>query len=206
MTADKPPFVLALTGSIGMGKSTTAAMFREQGVPVWDADATVHALYGKNGAAVDGIRRICPEAVTKNDVDRSKLRDWIARDPKAIAEIEAIVHPLVAQDRQEFITKAQKSGADLVVVDVPLLFETGGQAKVDAVLVVSVSPDLQRARVLQRDDMTEDHFRRILAKQMPDGEKRKRADFVIETTSLQSARAGVERVLNAIANKGVNHA
>jgi len=206
MTATKPPFVLALTGSIGMGKSTTAAMFREQGVPVWDADATVHTLYGKGGAAVDGIRRVCPEAVTGHGVDRGKLRDWIARDPKAIAEIEAIVHPLVAQERQKFIIEAQKNGADLVVVDVPLLFETGGQAKVDAVLVVSVSPDLQRARVLQRDDMTEDHFRRILAKQMPDTEKRERADYIIETTSLQSARAGVKRVLNAIANKGATHA
>lgn len=192
------PFVLGLTGSIGMGKSTTASFFRDKGIPVWDADAAVHCLYAPGGAATDGIRLICPEAVSANGVDRAVLRDWIAQDDTAIKKLEKVVHPLVATDRADFITTAGQNGADLVVVDVPLLFETGGNKAVDATLVVSASAEEQRKRVLERDGMTEQHFERILASQMPDAEKRQRADFIIETTSLEVAEQGVDRVLNRV--------
>lgn len=194
MTANRP-FVLGLTGSIGMGKSTTADFFRQAGIPVWDADAAVHRLYAKGGAAVSGIKDICPEAVVQDVVQRDRLREWIARDDKAIGQLNAVVHPLVAQDRAQFIASAAETGQSLVVVDVPLLFETGGDSRVSAILVVSVDPDIQRTRVLQRDGMTEAHFQRILASQMPDAEKRKRADYIIETLSLESVQADVAKLI-----------
>jgi len=181
--------VLGLTGSIGMGKSTTAELFREAGIPVWDADAEVHALYATGGAGVDAIAALYPEARRNGAIDRAALRDWIAADNSALAQIEAVVHPLVARSRAAFLSA--NTGAPLVVLDVPLLFETGGDRFCDATLVVSVPPEIQRARVLARPGMSEAHLATILAKQMPDSEKRAKATHVIETLSLDRARAEV---------------
>lgn len=179
---------LGLTGSIGMGKSTTAEMFRDLGVPVWDADAAVHRLY--EGAAVGPVGALCAKAVTNGRVDRTVLKEWIASDPTALAKLEAVVHPLVAADRAEFIADAD---GPLVVLDIPLLFETG--ADVDGVLVVSAPPEVQRARVLARPGMDEPQLTRILARQMPDAEKRLRADFVIETLDMDITRAAVANLV-----------
>jgi dephospho-CoA kinase len=178
--------ILGLTGSIGMGKSTTAQMFRDLGVPVWDADAAVHRLYGAGGAAVGPVGALCPEAVVSGGVDRGVLKTWLAVDPSRLKALEAVVHPLVAADRAAFIAQAD---APLVVLDIPLLYETGAQ--VDAVLVVSAPPDVQRARVLARGGMTDAQLDLILSRQMPDADKRARADYVIETTDMDSARAQV---------------
>jgi len=197
MSGDRP-FVLGLTGSIGMGKSTTAGLFRAAGVPVWDADAAVHRAYSAGGAAVEPIRALCPDAIVDGAVDRAVLKAWIAEDPEALSRIEAAVHPLVAEDRKAFLADAAAAGAPVVVLDIPLLFETGGAALVDAVVVVSVPPEVQRARVLARPAMTESHFDRILAKQMPDAEKRRRADYVIETRTLDAARAAVQELIGKL--------
>lgn len=192
------PFVLGLTGSIGMGKSTTAQMFAEAGVPVWDADAAVARLYGPGGAAVAPIAALCPSAVRDGAIDRAALRDWIARDRAALSRIEQVVHPLVAADRQAFLDTAD---APIVLLDVPLLFETGLDADMDAVVVVSAPADVQRARVLARSTMTGTQLDAILARQMPDAEKRARADYTIETLTLEGARAGVQSVLDDIRGK-----
>ncbi|MCB2137714.1 MAG: dephospho-CoA kinase [Rhodobacteraceae bacterium] len=189
------PFLLGLTGSIGMGKSTTAAMFAAEGLPVWDADATVHRLYAPGGAAVQPIAALCPGAVRDGAVDRQKLKDWIATDQGAIGRIEAVVHPLVAADRAAFIAKAAETGTDIVVLDVPLLFETGGDRMVDATVVVTAPADVQRARVLARPAMTETQFATILQRQIPDSEKRARATYVIGTETMEGARDAVREVI-----------
>lgn len=185
-------FLLGLTGSIGMGKSTTAQMFRDEGVPVWDADAVVHSLYGKGGAAVSLFAKDMPKAVVDGEVSRKVLRDLISADPTTLQKIEAIIHPLVAADRAAFLADHPN---ELVLLDIPLLFETKADLWLDAVIVVTAPADIQRARVLDRGTMTESQFDMILAKQMPDAEKRARADYVIETVSMDAARASVRKLV-----------
>lgn len=189
------PFLIGLTGSIGMGKSTTATMFADLGIPIWDADNAVHRLYDTGGAAVEPMRMIYADAVIDGAVRRDVLKQWIANDASALGQIEQVVHPLVAADRAEFIGQAQ---ADIVLLDIPLLFETGTSEMVDAVVVVTATPMVQRDRVLAREGMTVAQFEAIVAKQMPDAEKRKRANYVIETTSLEQAKAQVQTVLEQI--------
>lgn len=197
----KRPFRLGLTGSIGMGKSTTARLFAEAGVPVWDADATVHALYAPGGAAVAPIGQAFPGVVTGGAVDRARLRKALGDDRQALFRLESIVHPLVQANREAFIA-AQKT-APLVVLDIPLLYETGAEAACDAVLVVTAAPQVQRDRVLARGQMTPEQLDLILSRQMPDAEKRRRADHVIETLSLDQTRAAVREL---IAQIGAEHA
>jgi dephospho-CoA kinase len=186
------PFRLGLTGSIGMGKSTTAGFFRDAGLAVWDADAAVHRLYGAGGAAVPAIGAIHPQAVHAGAIDRAALRVWIARDDTALGQIEAVVHPLVAADRLAFLETAS---TDIVVLDIPLLFETGAESVLDATLVVTAPPELQRRRVLARPGMTEVQFNTIIAKQMPDREKRARATHVIETLGIAAVRESVTALI-----------
>lgn len=192
------PLTIGLTGSIGMGKSTTAALLAGAGLPVWDADAAVHRLYGPGGAAVAPLAALCPAALEGGGIDRGALKSWIARDPGALAQIESVVHPLVAADRAGFIAR---STAPAVVLDVPLLFETGAEAQMDLVVTVSTDPDRQRARVLARPGMTEAHLARILAAQLPDAQKRARADLVIDTTTPETARAGVDTLLHMLEDR-----
>jgi dephospho-CoA kinase len=197
-TGNFPMFVLGLTGSIGMGKSTTAQFFAEAGVPVHDADAAVHQLY--EGAAVPAIEAAFPGTTENGKVDRDKLGRRVLGDAAALARLEAIVHPLVRAAEATFLTDAESAGAEVAVVDIPLLFETGADARVDAVVVVSASADIQRARVFERSGMTEGKLQAILAKQMPDVEKRRRADFVVDTSKgFDSARAQVHGILRAVA-------
>lgn len=185
-------FVLGLTGSIGMGKSTTAKLFAEAGVPVWDADATVHKLYAPAGAAALAIASLFPAAVEDGAVSRAKLRALIAADPTVLDRLQALIHPLVSKDRADFIAKTK---VPILLLDLPLLYETGADGICDAVVVVTAPADIQRARVLERGQMSEADFEIILSRQMPDAEKRARADYVIETLSLDSARAAVAEVL-----------
>ncbi|MEL6450934.1 MAG: dephospho-CoA kinase [Pseudomonadota bacterium] len=191
-------FKLGLTGSIGMGKSTTAQMFADAGCAVWDADAAVHRLYAKGGMAVPPMQAQFPAAIQDGAVSRAALRDIISNDPSALPRIEAIVHPLVAQDRAAFI-EAQRS--DILVFDIPLLYETGGDATMDAVAVVYISAAEQEARVMARGTMNRDQFLAIKAKQMPAEEKRDRADFVIHTDTIEHARAQVHNVVQSIKNR-----
>jgi dephospho-CoA kinase len=185
-------FRLGLTGSIGMGKSTTAALFAAEGLPVWDADAAVHRLYAPGGAATAPLAALCPDARVNNAIDRAALKAWMAADPTALPQIEAIVHPLVAADRDAFLSDAK---ADIIVLDIPLLFEKGTETTLDATLLVTAPPVLQRQRVLARPGMTEAQFHMILARQMPDAEKRARATHILETLSLDSARAYVRALI-----------
>lgn len=189
------PYVLGLTGGIGMGKSTTAAMFADLGVPVWDADAAVHRLYAAGGAAVAPLALAFPSAVIQGAVDRAALKHLIAADPDALCRIESIVHPLVAADRSAFLARQT---APVVLLDIPLLFESGGYMLCDGTATVSVPPEIQRARVLARGTMTPDDLDRILARQMPDAEKRALATWVIDTTTMDSARAAVQSILDQI--------
>lgn len=187
------PFRLGLTGSIGMGKSTTAAFFRSAGIPVWDADAAVHRLY--TGAAVAPLGDLLPQSVQAGNVSREILKQAIAENPALLPQIEAIVHPLVAADRAVFLAKTV---SDIAVFDIPLLFEKGTEAEMDATLLVTAPPALQRARVLARPGMTEDQFALILSRQMPDAEKRARATHIIETLSLASVQACVLALIDHI--------
>jgi dephospho-CoA kinase len=185
---------IGLTGSIGMGKSTVAAMFAAAGVPVFDADAAVHRLQGPGGRLVAAIEAAFPETTGAGGVDRTALGEAVLRDPAALARLEALVHPAVAEERAAFL--ADNAGAPIVVFDVPLLFETGGEARVDRVVVVSAAPAVQRARVLARRGMTPARLDAILARQLPDAEKRARADHVIATdVPLAATRAQVEELL-----------
>ena len=187
--------VLGLTGSIGMGKSTTATLFAEAGVPVYDADATVHMLY--EGEAVPAIEAAFPGTTVDGKVDRNKLSARVVHDPAAIKRLEQIVHPMLGASRQKFLDDAERSGAAVAVVDVPLLFETGGEKRVDAVVVVTTTPELQRQRILTRDNMTSEKLDAILARQLPDAEKRRRADFVVDTSDgLDPVRLRIRDILN----------
>lgn len=195
-------FLIGLTGSIGMGKSTTARQFEAEGCAVWDADAAVHRLYAKGGAAVPAMADAFPGAVIDGAVSRDALKSIISKDPQALRRIEQIVHPLVAQDRAAFIAA---TGAEIVVLDIPLLFETGGDARVDATVCVSIDAATQKKRVMSRGTMSEDQFAAILAKQMPDAEKRARADYVIFTDTPESAAQQVRAVLADIRRR-ITHA
>ncbi|MCL8486631.1 MULTISPECIES: dephospho-CoA kinase [Bradyrhizobium] len=186
--------VLGLTGSMGMGKSTTAKLFAEAGVPVYDADATVHKVY--EGEAAPAIEAAFPGTTVGGKVDRSKLSAKVVGDPEAIRRLEAIVHPMLRSYHQDFLDKAAQSGVPVAVVDVPLLFETGGDKRVDAVVVVFTSPEIQRQRILARGTMTEEALDALLARQMPDAEKRARADFVVDTSNgLDPVRARIRDIL-----------
>lgn len=187
--------VLGLTGSIGMGKSTTARMFADEGVPVWDADAVVHRLYAPGGAAVQAVKAIFPDVIEDGAVSREGLKAKIAADPTVLDRLQDAVHPLVAADRLAFLKNAD---APVVLLDIPLLFETGADALCDKVVVVTVPHDIQKERVMARGEMTETDFQMILSRQMPDAEKRERADFVIETLTLEAARAGVRKILQQL--------
>jgi dephospho-CoA kinase len=175
------PYLVGLTGSIGMGKTETAKMFTRLGIPVYDADAAVHRLYEPGGAAVEPIAEAFPGTVFNGRVDRTELTKRVTTDKDAFKKLEAIVHPLVGLQQREFLSQAAANGAELVVLDIPLLFETGGHARVDAVVVVSAPHHVQRARVLERPGMTADKLDHILSRQVPDAEKRAQAHFVVET-------------------------
>ena len=195
------PFLIGLTGSVGMGKSTTAQMFADLGVPVWDADSAVHRLYSVGGAAVPLIKSAFPGAVFENEVRRDRLKALIQANGTVLKKIETLVHPLVARDRSDFIHRCT---GDLVLLDIPLLFETGAGADMDVVVVVTAPADVQRDRVLSRPNMSEDDFDLIVSKQLPDAQKRVRADYVVETSSLDTARQAVQDILADIRAKIAN--
>ena len=193
-------FLLGLTGSIGMGKSTTSAMFRAAGVPVHDADQAVHDLYA--GAAAPQIEAAFPGTTANGGVDRARLSTAVLGRPEALARLEAIVHPLVRAEEQAFLARARKSGATVAVLDVPLLLETGGEGRCDAVVVVTAPVEVQRKRVLGRPGMSEEKLAAILARQMPDAEKRRRAHFLVDTSrGLVAAERQVRSILNAVAGR-----
>jgi dephospho-CoA kinase len=190
--------ILGLTGSIGMGKSTTAKLFEEAGVPVYDADAAVHKIY--EGEAAPAIEAAFPGTTVNGKVDRNKLSAKVVHDPAAMKRLEQIVHPMLGASRQKFLHDAERSGAPVAVVDVPLLFETGGEKRVDAVVVVTTTPEIQRQRILERDNMTGEKLDAILSRQLPDAEKRKRADFVVDTSGgLDPVRARIRDILDQAA-------
>lgn len=189
--------VLALTGSVGMGKSATARMFAEEGVPVFDADAAVHRLY--EGEAVPLVEAAFPGSTVSGRIDRDRLSAQVVGRPEALQKLEAIVHPLVREARRAFLDKARAGGAKIAVVDIPLLFETGGHDEVDRIVVVSAPHQVQKSRVLERPGMTEEKFAAILARQTPDAEKRARADFVVDTSQgFDAARESVRTILREL--------
>ena len=195
--------VLGLTGSIGMGKSTTAALFREAGVPVHDADAAVARLYAEGGEAVDPVGRAFPMAVVSGAIDRERLSALVLGNPDSLKRLEAIVHPMVRKDRLRFLEEARASGTPVVVLEIQLLFEVGAEDEVDAVVVVSAPAPLQRERVLLRPAMTAEKFERILARQIPDAEKQLRADFIVDTSrGVDAARSQVRQILAQILAPG----
>ena len=185
-------FRLGLTGSIGMGKSTTAAMFAAEGIPVWDADLVVHRLYAQGGKAVGPVSELCPAALRDNEIDRTMLRGWVSSDAGNLARLEAVVHPLVSADRDAF---AAQFDQDIVVFDIPLLFEKGTETEMNATLLVTAPIALQRQRVLSRSGMTEEQFVLILSRQMPDAEKRARATHIVEALSIHQTHAYVTALL-----------
>jgi dephospho-CoA kinase len=196
--SNERPFVLCLTGSLGMGKSRTASFFAEEGIPVHDSDAAVHALYA--GEAAPLIESAFPGTTSNGQVDRGKLAARVVGDAATLAHLESIVHPLVAKARDAFIAEAQARGAPVILLDVPLLFETGGERHCDAVVVVSAPLDIQRRRAFERPGMTEEKFAALVGKQVPDAEKRRRADFIVDSSqSFDHARAQVRDILWAIA-------
>jgi dephospho-CoA kinase len=191
-------FVLGLTGSLGMGKSATAKMFAEEGVPVHDADAAVHRLY--QGEATALIEKAFPGTTAAGKVDRDKLARRVLGDAAAVKKLEELVHPLVRRAEERFLEQAARTGASVALLDIPLLFETGGEMRCDAVIVVSAPADIQRARAFERPDMTEGKFAALVAKQMPDAEKRARADFVVDTSKgFDAARGQVRDILVRVA-------
>jgi dephospho-CoA kinase len=189
--------ILGLTGSIGMGKSTTAKLFAEESVPVYDADAAVHKIY--EGEAAPAIEAAFPGTTAGGKVDRAKLSAKVVHNPAAMKQLEQIVHPMLGASRQKFLAEAEKAGAPVIVMDIPLLFETGGEKRVDAVVVVSTDPATQRERILARGTMTPEALDAILARQLPDAEKRKRADFVVDTShGLDPVRAAIGDILTEV--------
>jgi dephospho-CoA kinase len=197
--------VLGLTGSIGMGKSTTARMFADAGVPVHDSDEAVHRLYSGNAAPL--VEAAFPGTVTDGVVDRAKLAKAVLHDPRALKKLEAIIHPLVRADADAFLARHRAAGEPLVVLDIPLLFETGGRNRVEKVAVVTASPEIQRERVLSRPGMTREKFAAVLAKQVPDDEKRRLADFVIDTgKGMEAARDAVRELIAELTGKTANRA
>jgi dephospho-CoA kinase len=195
--SDEGPFVLCLTGSIGMGKSTAAKFFAEEGVPVHDSDATVHALY--EGEATPLIEAAFPGSTSGGKVDRTKLATVVLNDKAALARLEAIVHPIVTASREKFLVEARNQGTKVVVFDIPLLFETKAERSCDAVVVVSAPAEIQRKRAFERPGMTEDKLAAIVAKQMPDAEKRRRADFIVDSSqSFDHSRAQIREILRQV--------
>ncbi|RDJ20529.1 dephospho-CoA kinase [Bosea caraganae] len=193
-------FILGLTGSIGMGKSTTSAMFRARGIPVHDADASVHRLY--QGRAVAPIEAAFPGVVRDGAVDRARLSAAVVGKPAALRQLETIIHPLVREEERTFLARCRQAGQDIAILDVPLLLETGGEARCDAVMVITAPAEVQRARVLARPEMTEAKFTAILARQMPDAEKRRRAHFLVDTSrGLLAAERQVGSILVALAGR-----
>ncbi len=191
--------IIGLTGSIGMGKSTVGKMFEAEGIPIYNADAEVHKFYQVGGIAVEPISKAFPEAIIEGHVDRPTLSKLVLGDDTAIKKLEAIVHPMVGAHRAEFLRGAEENGHDMVVLDVPLIFETGGMSNFDKIVVVSAPADLQRSRVLAREDMSAEKFESILARQVPDAEKRERADYVIDTgVGLDETRAQVQKLIMSL--------
>ena len=196
------PLLVGLTGSIGMGKTQTARMFADLGVPVFDSDGTVHTLYAPCGAAVEPIAAAFPGVVQNGAVDRAALTAALQKDPKGFARLEAVVHPLVAKAQREFVAEVLRKGAEMAIFDIPLLFETGGDSRMDLVVVVSAPLEIQRERALSRPGMTETKFEQILARQMPDADKRARSHFIIDTSGeLSATRKQVADVVRAMTGR-----
>jgi dephospho-CoA kinase len=188
--------VAALTGSVAMGKTETARLFAARGIPVFDSDAAVHALYSRGGEAVPEIERLVPSAVQDGSVDRQRLAAEVVAHPDLLEAIENIVHPMVRARQQRFLEEARRAGSDIVVLDIPLLFETGGEKSVDKIIVVSAGDELQRQRAMKRSGMTVQKFEYLMSKQIPDAEKRARADYVIDTSvSIEDAKRQVDQVI-----------